>query len=65
MALLLEINSAGRVTRASLDKSSGYPELDTAALRAAERARFAPARSGGTPVASSARIVVNFRLSGH
>ena len=63
MVLLLSISAQGRVTAASVAMSCGYPELDAAALRAAKKARFVPAKSGRTPVAADARITIEFRLS--
>ena len=54
----------GRVTAASVHSSSGYPDLDAAALRAARKARFVPARSGRDAVAATVRLTISFRLSG-
>ncbi|HXG43455.1 MAG TPA: energy transducer TonB [Gemmatimonadales bacterium] len=42
-------------------ESSGYPALDSAALRAAPRFRFVPARRNGTPVAALFLQPVHFR----
>ncbi len=42
-------------------ESSGYPALDSAALRAAPRFRFAPARRNGAPVAALFLQPVHFR----
>ena len=51
--------SAKAVSRVS---TSGFPELDDAAERAAERARFKPGTRNGKPIESSARITIIFRL---
>jgi protein TonB len=42
-------------------ESSGYPALDSAAVRAVPRLRFAPARANGTPVAAAFLQPVHFR----
>ena len=62
VVLQLSISAHGRVTAASVFSSSGYPELDAAALRAAKKARFVPAKSGRDAVAADARITIEFRL---
>ena len=57
----LSVSASGKVTAASISKSSGISALDASALRAAKRWRFHPATSGGTPVSSS--VVVPFRFN--
>jgi len=63
--LRLHIDSAGSVYPDStvLEESSGYPALDTAALEAVGRFRFAPALHAGTPVAATFLQPVHFRHS--
>ncbi|MBQ6246741.1 MAG: energy transducer TonB, partial [Kiritimatiellae bacterium] len=39
------------------------PELDAAAVRAAAKARFVPAKVGSNAVSSTARITISFRLT--
>ncbi len=51
--------SAKAVARVS---SSGFPELDAAAERAAARARFKPGTRDGQPIECTARITIIFRL---
>ncbi len=58
----IRVSDRGSVDNVSVVASSGFPELDEAALRAAKAARFAPARSGKTPVSSTARLTLTFRL---
>ena len=41
------VSNAGRVTSASVAKSSGHPRLDDSALRWIRNARFAPGKVGG------------------
>lgn len=53
----------GRVVRASIAQSSGFPRLDDAALkRALARWRFVPAMRDGSPVEAEREVPVTFRL---
>ena len=56
------VNPQGEVDEATVVSSSGFVELDEAALRAVRFAKFTPARSGGETVASIARITLAFKL---
>ena len=58
----LTVNSKGGVDKASVVTSSGYSELDEAALRAVRSAKFTPAKSGREFVASTARLTLTFKL---
>lgn len=60
--LEIEVGANGRVTSARVVHSSGYPELDGAALAAARAAKFVPAKSGRKAVASTARLKLHFQL---
>ncbi len=60
--LEIEVGADGRVTSARVVHSSGYPELDGAALAAARAAKFVPAKSGRKAVASMARLKLHFQL---
>ena len=60
--LEIRVNAAGNVDRVDIVSSCGFPELDEAAVRAARTARFTPAKSGGSPVASTARLKLDFKL---
>ena len=60
--LEIRVNAAGIVDRVDIVSSCGFPELDEAAARAARTARFTPAKSGGAPVASTARLKLDFKL---
>ena len=64
VVVVLSINAQGHVDSASVAESSGYQELDAAAIRAANKARFSPAKRGRTAVASEARVTITFRLTG-
>ena len=60
--LEIRVNAAGIVDRVDIVSPSGFPELDEAAVRAARAARFTPAKSGGSAVASTARLTLTFKL---
>lgn len=60
--LSVEINTAGRPESVKLEKSSGYPRLDRAAIEAVRRWRFKPATRDGQPVAARVNIPVLFKL---
>src|SRR5687768_15623737 len=53
--LVLEIDTAGRVSRASLERPL-HAEFDALALAAANELRFSPARRAGAPVAARIRF---------
>jgi protein TonB len=56
------VTGDGRAASVSLISSSGFPDLDRAAERAAEQARFKPGTRDGKPVESAARLTLIFRL---
>lgn len=56
------VDADGRVSAASVFSSSGFPELDAAALRAVKSARFVPARKGSSSVEATARLKLSFKL---
>ena len=58
----IRVNAEGTVDEVKVATSSGFPELDEAAVRAARAAKFSPARSGHDPVASTARLKLQFKL---
>jgi protein TonB len=62
--VILDITVAadGSAKSVSLVTSSGFPELDRAAERAALQARFKPGARNGRPVEAAARITIIFRL---
>jgi periplasmic protein TonB len=63
VVLRLFVDSAGALVRDStrIAESSGYPALDSAALRAAPGFRFAPARDNDVPVSAAFLQPVQFR----
>ena len=62
VVLEIRVTSEGTVDAVAVVGSSGFPELDAAAVKAAQAAKFTPARSGREPVASTARLTLSFRL---
>ncbi|WP_424810984.1 energy transducer TonB [Roseococcus sp. YIM B11640] len=62
VAVDLTVNAEGRVTSAVVARSSGFPRLDAAALRAVEQWRFRPATADGMAVPGAIRTTVHFRL---
>jgi len=66
VVLRLYVDERGQVVPDStrIAESSGYPGLDSAALRGVPDMHFAPARRDGRPVAATFLQPVNFRRSG-
>jgi len=62
VTLEIDVNAQGAVDDVRVAKSSGFPLLDEAAVKAARTARFSPAKSHGRPVASTVRLALDFRL---
>ena len=62
VVLEIRVNAEGTVDDVKIATSSGFAELDEAAIRAAKAAKFSPARSGHDPVASTARLKLSFKL---
>jgi len=60
--LSLSVTAEGTVSSVAIATSSGHPDLDEAAVRAARAARFTPARLKDAPVASTARLTLSFCL---
>jgi protein TonB len=42
-------------------RSSGYPDMDAAAIKVAEAMRFTPATKGGSPVSARVQMPITFR----
>ncbi len=63
VTLELEINERGRVSSVKVVESCGHDDLDAAAVRAAAKAQFVPAKAGKNAVSSVARITISFRLT--
>ena len=62
VVLSIHVGATGVAERVDVAVSSGFPDLDNAAVDAARAARFAPAKNGGKPIASIARLKLSFKL---
>lgn len=62
VVVLIRVAADGSVTRVKVIKSSGYPEFDDAATRAATSERFTPATRDGEPVDYSIQYTYRFRI---
>lgn len=58
--LRITITPQGGVGAVALQKSSGQPQLDEAAIAAVRTWEFAPATRGGRPVSSTISVPMNF-----
>ncbi len=63
VTLRVHVSTDGLPTRVELERSSGSPVLDEAALAAVTGWRFVPARRGADPVAAWVIVPVIFRLT--
>ncbi|WP_158884112.1 energy transducer TonB [Rhodanobacter sp. L36] len=62
VSVVAEVDVDGRATNAKVSKSSGYPDLDAAALQNISRWSFRPATKDGKPVAHWVAVPINFQL---
>ena len=62
VVLDVTVAASGRAASVAVVTSSGFPELDSAAERAALQARFKPAKRDGRSVEATARLTLVFRL---
>jgi len=64
VTLRVQVTREGLVARVDVEKSSGSPHLDAAALEAVKAWRFVPARQGAEPLESWVLVPIVFRLEG-
>jgi protein TonB len=64
VTLRVLVTREGLPARVDIEKTSGSPHLDSAALKTISTWQFAPARQGGAPVESWVLVPVVFRLEG-
>lgn len=57
-----EVDAGGRVVDASIEKSSGHPTLDAAALRSISGWSYSPATRDGKAIAQWVRVPILFQL---
>ena len=62
VTLELDVSANGTVDDVRIVASCGFAELEQAAVQAAKRARFTPARRGPANVPATARLTLTFRL---
>lgn len=62
MQIVAEVGIDGRVGGAKIYQSSGYRDLDAAALRSIAGWSFAPAVEGGKPAAQEVVVPIRFQL---
>lgn len=63
VTVVAEISAEGRCLSARVERSSGYPSLDQAALDAVRRARFHPGVVDGEAAPTSESVEIEFRLN--
>ena len=64
VTLRVQVARDGVAARVAVEKSSGSPHLDAAALEAVKAWRFSPARRGGDTIESWMLVPIVFRLDG-
>ncbi|MBI4831224.1 MAG: energy transducer TonB [Candidatus Lindowbacteria bacterium] len=62
VVLLVEVLPNGNVREISIDKSSGFELLDSAAIKAVRKWRFVPAKNGTSSTSAWVKIPVEFSL---
>ncbi|MEW6591746.1 MAG: energy transducer TonB, partial [Pseudomonadota bacterium] len=60
--LRVQVDAAGNAQQVEIERSSGYPRLDQAALDTVKRWRFVPARQGEQAVAAAVIVPIQFTL---
>ena len=60
--LRVSVDAAGNAQQIEIQRSSGFPRLDQAALETVKRWRFVPARQGNQPVSSWVIVPIQFSL---
>ena len=59
----VEVDADGLASDVNVSRSSGFPQLDEAAVQAVRQWKFEPARAAGFPVSSHVEVPVRFSLS--
>ncbi len=62
VVLMLYINGSGTLDKIEIVKSSGFPLLDSAAIKEMKQSKFQPAMDGAIPIRSRAQASVTYRL---
>ncbi len=61
LRLFVDVDGRARPESTRVDESSGYPDLDSAALRGSQELQFVPAKVHGEPRAVAVLFPVYFR----
>ena len=59
----VDVDEKGKPTQVTLQKSSGFPLLDNAAVQAVKRWKFKPAKAAFFAVAATVDVPITFKLS--
>ena len=62
VTLRVKVDTYGHVASVAVENSSGFSSLDGAAMKAVQKARFVPARTGGRIQETETTLTVRFRL---
>ena len=62
VSFAFSINTQGVITQSKIEKSSGYPLLDNAALTALNKCTFQPARNNGKAISTWAKVDYVWKL---
>jgi len=64
VVVTVEVTADGAAQSVVVQRSSGYPVLDSAALDAVRNWRFTPAQRAGQSVSAAVQVPIRFRLTG-
>jgi len=64
VVVAVEVTADGAAQSVVVQRSSGYPVLDSAALDAVRNWRFTPAQRAGQAVSAAVQVPIRFRLTG-
>lgn len=64
VVLLVHVDASGGAAEVAVERSSGFPLLDRAAIDAVRQWSFVPARASGRPVPGRVEVPVIFELTG-
>ncbi|MGB8167438.1 MAG: energy transducer TonB, partial [Chthoniobacteraceae bacterium] len=62
--LRVQVGADGSARQVTLKRSSGFPELNAAAISAVQRWKFEPARAAGVAIPAEVDVPVRFQLKG-
>ena len=64
VVLRVQVSAEGAPTQVSLDRSSGFPDLDSAALNVVKRRyKFVPAKQEGRAIAGTVLVPLEFSIT--